>query len=121
VDITFTTYERSFIQAFGPRLHEVVTGDFPVKQAFPGVPAGRRGRRHHRRRHSRGPHRTADSVDPAVPEAYRVGTGKVWRLGKKALGLYLPMRFGRGQPFHADAPWRAIELGLRAGSRWLAS
>jgi len=61
------------------------------------------------------------AVDPAVPEAYRVGTGKIWRLGKKTLGLYLPMRFRRGQPFHAGAPWRAMELGLRAGSRWLAS
>lgn len=26
--ITYSTYERSFIQAFGPRLHEVVTGEF---------------------------------------------------------------------------------------------
>jgi sulfide:quinone oxidoreductase len=28
VDITWTTYEHSFIQAFGPRLHEVVSGEF---------------------------------------------------------------------------------------------
>jgi len=28
VDITWTTYEAGFIQAFGPRLHEVVTGEF---------------------------------------------------------------------------------------------
>jgi sulfide:quinone oxidoreductase len=28
VDITWSTYEQSFIQAFGPRLHEVVTGEF---------------------------------------------------------------------------------------------
>ena len=28
VDITWSTYERSFIQAFGPRLHDVVTGEF---------------------------------------------------------------------------------------------
>jgi sulfide:quinone oxidoreductase len=28
VDITWSTYEPSFIQVFGPRLHEVVTGEF---------------------------------------------------------------------------------------------
>ena len=28
LDITWTTYENSFIQAFGPRLHDVVTGEF---------------------------------------------------------------------------------------------
>jgi sulfide:quinone oxidoreductase len=28
VSITYTTYERSFIQAFGPRLHEVVVREF---------------------------------------------------------------------------------------------
>ena len=28
VDIVWSTYERSFIQAFGPRLHEVVTAEF---------------------------------------------------------------------------------------------
>ncbi|MAG36892.1 MAG: hypothetical protein CL878_11715 [Dehalococcoidia bacterium] len=28
VDITWSTYETGYIQAFGPRLHEVVTGEF---------------------------------------------------------------------------------------------
>jgi sulfide:quinone oxidoreductase len=28
VDITWSTYEKTFIQAFGPRLHQVVTGEF---------------------------------------------------------------------------------------------
>jgi sulfide:quinone oxidoreductase len=28
VDITWSTFEASYIQAFGPRLHEVVTGEF---------------------------------------------------------------------------------------------
>jgi sulfide:quinone oxidoreductase len=28
VDITWSTYEQGFIQAFGPRLHDVVTGEF---------------------------------------------------------------------------------------------
>ncbi|QIN84741.1 NAD(P)/FAD-dependent oxidoreductase [Rubrobacter tropicus] len=28
VDLTWSTYEQTYIQAFGPRLHEVVTGEF---------------------------------------------------------------------------------------------
>lgn len=233
VDITFTTYEKSFIQAFGPRLHEVVTaefddreihghtgavvtkvgdgqvvytdgtergfdlliafppytaavrydglpaddrgflacdlrtravsghpeifapgdaGDFPVKQAFlaflqADAVAGTIAAEIRGSTPDSGFQPTSMCVmemfdkatfaqvpltltgDPAAPvavdqtalDAYRVGTGKVWRLGKKTLGLYLPMRFRRGQPFHAGAPWRAMEVGLRAGSRWLAS
>ncbi len=31
VHIVYTTYERTFIQAFGPRLHEVVTREFQVR------------------------------------------------------------------------------------------
>ncbi|WP_037267534.1 NAD(P)/FAD-dependent oxidoreductase [Kibdelosporangium aridum] len=31
VEITFTTYEQSFIQAFGPKLHEVVTEEFATR------------------------------------------------------------------------------------------
>lgn len=31
VSITWTTYESSYIQAFGPRLHEVVRGEFQVR------------------------------------------------------------------------------------------
>ena len=66
--------------------------------------------------------------DPAHPVAvrahangtYKVGVSPLWRLGKKMLGLYLPFRFKAGQPFHAGAPWRAIELGLRGMSAALA-
>ncbi|HEU5469305.1 MAG TPA: FAD-dependent oxidoreductase [Actinophytocola sp.] len=61
------------------------------------------------------------AVDQFNLGAYRVGTSKIWRLGKKTLGLYLPMRFRRGLPFHAGAPWRAMETGLHAGARWLAT
>nr|WP_042178600.1 FAD-dependent oxidoreductase [Kibdelosporangium sp. MJ126-NF4]CEL13285.1 Sulfide-quinone reductase [Kibdelosporangium sp. MJ126-NF4]CTQ98976.1 Sulfide-quinone reductase [Kibdelosporangium sp. MJ126-NF4] len=31
VEITFTTYEQSFVQAFGPKLHEVVTEEFATR------------------------------------------------------------------------------------------
>jgi NADH dehydrogenase FAD-containing subunit len=52
--------------------------------------------------------------------AYRVGVSPVWRLGKKMLGLYLPLRFRAGRPFHAGAPWKAMELGLKGMSATLA-
>jgi sulfide:quinone oxidoreductase len=54
------------------------------------------------------------------PGAYRVGVSPVWRLGKKMLGLYLPFRFRAGRPFHAGAPWKAMEAGLKAMSTTLA-
>jgi NADH dehydrogenase FAD-containing subunit len=233
VDITFTTYERSFIQAFGPRLHEVVTtefasrdihgypgtvvnkvserqvgyadgverdydvlvafppyvasvrydglaaddrgfltcepatravvghpeiyapgdaGDFPVKQAFlaflqgdavahtivadvlgtaPGagfVPVSMCVMEMFDKATFAQVPLTVTG-DPALPvvvnqaelDSYRVGVNKVWRLGKKTLGVYLPMRFHRCQPFHAGAPWRAMEVGLRTGARLMAS
>jgi len=51
---------------------------------------------------------------------YRVGVSPVWRLGKKLLGLYLPFRFNAGLPFHAGAPWRAMDVGLKTMSTLLA-
>lgn len=59
-------------------------------------------------------------VNPADPGAYKVGSYAAWRLGKKALGYYLPFRFGLGNPFHAGLPWRGMEVGLKAMSRVLA-
>ncbi|MFE5587582.1 NAD(P)/FAD-dependent oxidoreductase [Kitasatospora sp. NPDC056531] len=52
---------------------------------------------------------------------YRVGTSPLWRLGKKAIGLYLPVRFRAGRPFHSGRPWRAMELALDGMSRTLAT
>ncbi|HEY7304046.1 MAG TPA: FAD-dependent oxidoreductase [Bryobacteraceae bacterium] len=51
---------------------------------------------------------------------YRVGVSPLWRIGKKALGLYLPWRFGNGEPFHAGLAWEAMDLGLKVMSRTLA-
>jgi sulfide:quinone oxidoreductase len=59
-------------------------------------------------------------IRPDADGDYRVGVSPLWRLGKKALGLYLPLRFRNGQPFHAGAPWAAMELGLKAMSTTLA-
>ncbi|MGW3042100.1 NAD(P)/FAD-dependent oxidoreductase [Kitasatospora sp. NPDC001159] len=70
-----------------------------------------------------------ETGDPARPvrvaadagDAYRVGTSPLWRLGKKALGLYLPVRFRAGRPFHGGRPWQAMEFALKGMSRTLAS
>ncbi|WP_284740491.1 NAD(P)/FAD-dependent oxidoreductase [Amycolatopsis sp. RTGN1] len=58
-------------------------------------------------------------VDPAAGDAYRVGTSAAWRLGKKALGTYVPGRFRAGLPVHAGTGWDAMALGLRGATRWL--
>lgn len=60
-------------------------------------------------------------VRPDADGAYRVGSSVLWRPGKKLLGVYLPWRFGAGNPFHAGLPWRGMEAGLRVMSRVLAS
>jgi sulfide:quinone oxidoreductase len=52
---------------------------------------------------------------------YRVGSSSAWRLGKKLLGVYLPWRFGDGNPFHAGLPWKGMEAGLKVMSRVLAA
>ena len=52
--------------------------------------------------------------------AYRVGVSPAWRIGKKMLGLYLPIRFRSGKPFHAGVPWQAMEAGLKVMSAALA-
>jgi NADH dehydrogenase FAD-containing subunit len=225
IDLGFTTYEGHYIQAFGPRLHEVVTrefaerkitgktqmvvrnvecdhvlfadgtsaafdllvsfppyvaaqrftslpsddrgflrvdaqtrqvadhpdiyavgdaGDFPVKQAFLALLQADAAAEHIAER-VLGEEATAkfDPVsmcimeqfdkatfaqvplrltgDPSLPvavredalEQYRVGSGGIWRIGKKMLGGAIPERFGAGRPFHAGATWAVMEAGLR--------
>ena len=59
--------------------------------------------------------------DPALPvvvredamDLYRVGSGSIWRLGKKMLGVAIPERFAAGRPFHAGASWAVMEAGLK--------
>lgn len=232
VGITWTTYESTFIQAFGPRLHEVVTGefrrrgiaghpqytvrsvekgavtyqngetlpydllvsfppyvaatafpslqadergfiaaelatrqvkghpdiyvagdagDFPVKQAFlaflqadavadhiasrilgtkaehPFVPVSMCVMEQLDKAtfaqvplHLTGLPERPVEVLPEDRKLYKVGSGAAWRLGKKMLGLYLPWRFGAGQPFHAGLPWKGMELSLKAMSGIMA-
>jgi sulfide:quinone oxidoreductase len=59
-------------------------------------------------------------VSPDADGTYRVGVSPLWRLGKKMLGIYLPLRFRAGRPFHAGPPWKAMEIGLKGMSATLA-
>jgi len=52
-------------------------------------------------------------VRPDAGDDYRVGVSPLWRLGKKMLGMYLPMRFSAGEPFHAGMAWQMMDVGLR--------
>ncbi|MFN8062996.1 MAG: FAD-dependent oxidoreductase [Vicinamibacterales bacterium] len=68
---------------------------------------------------------TGDAMKPVAvatddTEHYKVGVSPMWRLGKKVLGLYLPWRFGSGEPFHAGFAWDAMDLGLKVMSTLMA-
>jgi len=52
-------------------------------------------------------------VRPQTDGDYKVGVSPVWRLGKKMLGMVVPMRFHAGEPFHAGAAWQLKDVGLR--------
>ncbi|MEW6581256.1 MAG: FAD-dependent oxidoreductase [Actinomycetota bacterium] len=59
-------------------------------------------------------------VRPDAGDGYRVGVSPLWRFGKKLLGMYLPMRFHAGEPFHAGAGWQMMEVGLKGMSAVLS-
>jgi sulfide:quinone oxidoreductase len=68
---------------------------------------------------------TGDPLKPvtvATEDAghYKVGVSPLWRVGKKVLGLYLPWRFGSGEPFHAGFAWEAMDLGLKVMAKLMA-
>jgi NADH dehydrogenase FAD-containing subunit len=54
------------------------------------------------------------------PELYRVGSGEIWRVGKKLLGAAIPGRFRHGQPFHAGASWAVLDSGVKVMSALFA-
>jgi hypothetical protein len=60
------------------------------------------------------------TVRPDADGDYKVGTGMTWRLGKKMLGMTVPMRFHAGEPFHAGLAWQAMDVGLKGMSAVLA-
>jgi sulfide:quinone oxidoreductase len=55
-------------------------------------------------------------VRPDANGAYRVGSSKIWRMGKKMLGTSVPWRFRHGLPFHGGAFWSGMDIGLKAMS-----
>jgi sulfide:quinone oxidoreductase len=64
---------------------------------------------------------TGDSSHPVevradADGAYRVGSGRIWRMGKKMLGTTVPWRFRHGKPFHGGPFWSTMDVGLRAMS-----
>jgi NADH dehydrogenase FAD-containing subunit len=59
-------------------------------------------------------------VRPDAGGDYKVGVSPLWRLGKKVLGFYLPMRFNAGEPFHAGAAWQLMDVGLKGMAGALA-
>lgn len=59
-------------------------------------------------------------VDVGDTDHYKVGVSPLWRVGKSALGFYLPWRFGSGKPFHAGFAWNVMDLGLKAMARVMA-
>jgi hypothetical protein len=61
------------------------------------------------------------AVETSDAEHYKIGVSPIWRIGKKLLGLYLPWRFGAGEPFHAGFAWEAMDLGLKVMARVLAT
>ena len=60
------------------------------------------------------------TVDLEDEDHYKVGVSPVWRAGKKFVGVYLPWRFGQGQPFHAGLGGQAVKLGLKVMSKVMA-
>jgi NADH dehydrogenase FAD-containing subunit len=59
-------------------------------------------------------------VRPGAEDEYLVGSSLAWRAGKKMLGMSVPWRFGRGEPFHAGNFWRGMDVGLKGMSAVLA-
>ncbi len=55
-------------------------------------------------------------VRPDANGAYRVGSSRIWRVGKKMLGTSVPWRFRHGLPFHGGAFWSGMDVGLKAMS-----
>jgi sulfide:quinone oxidoreductase len=52
-------------------------------------------------------------VREGAEDQYRVGSGVLWRIGKKMLGTAIPQRFLAGKPFHAGPTWATMDAGLK--------
>ena len=65
----------------------------------------------------------SDEFRPKVEadvDSYKVGSSPLWRLGKMAVGAYVPWRFEAGNPFDSGVPCKAFEAGLKVISNLAA-
>lgn len=53
------------------------------------------------------------TVDLEDSDHYKVGVSPAWRWGKRAMGAYIPWRFGHGEPFSAGLAGEAVEWGRK--------
>jgi sulfide:quinone oxidoreductase len=68
---------------------------------------------------------TGDPDHPVRPRSgadaeYKLGVSPVWRMGKRMVASSLLMRFAAGEPFHAGAGWRLLDVGVKAMAGMLA-
>jgi sulfide:quinone oxidoreductase len=59
-------------------------------------------------------------LDRSRESELRVGVSPMWRIGKKMLGVYIPMRFRAGEPFHAGTAWKLMDVGIEGMASILA-
>jgi sulfide:quinone oxidoreductase len=60
------------------------------------------------------------AVDDRDETQYRVAVSPLWRAGKKFVGLYLPWRFGSGEPFRAGLGSGLMDIGTSLASKLTA-
>jgi sulfide:quinone oxidoreductase len=53
------------------------------------------------------------AVRPRGAARYAASASPLWRVGKSAVGLYLPRRFRAGEAFHAGVGWKVMETALQ--------
>ncbi|WP_030159647.1 NAD(P)/FAD-dependent oxidoreductase [Glycomyces sp. NRRL B-16210] len=63
---------------------------------------------------------TGDPVPVGGDDDHLIGVSPIWRLGRRALGVYLPRQFRAGRPFHGGLPGGPAGLGYKGLSRVLA-
>lgn len=93
-------------------------GDFPVKQAFLAFLAFLQANAVANHIGSRVEGKSF--ATPFDPSGLQSRVSPMWRLGKKLLGVYLPMRLGAGEPFHAGTVWQLMDVGPKGMSGVLA-
>ncbi|MFJ2805901.1 hypothetical protein [Kitasatospora sp. NPDC087271] len=129
VHLTWTTYESGYVQAFGPRLHQVVDHEFAARGIEGHTSAVVDEVGDTEVRYTDG---TARSFDLLVAFPPYVAAVDYPGLPHDDLGFLNTLSVTRqvrghpqidaaGHPFHAGLPWQAVQLALDGMSRTLAS